>query len=77
MCQRMCKKHIKMHYQALPEDMGSGREWVGGIEELSIKEYIKEYINMVIYRVSQKNALSELCCSTVLPILQPPFISCE
>ena len=28
-----------------------------------------------IYRVSQKNALSELCCSTVLPILQPPFIS--
>ena len=28
-----------------------------------------------IYRVSQKNALSELCCSTVLPILQPSFIS--
>ena len=47
MCQQMCKKHIKMHYQALPEGMGRGRG--GCIEELSIKEYVKEYINMVIY----------------------------
>ena len=23
----MCKKHIKMHYQVLPEDKGSGRGW--------------------------------------------------